>query len=201
VIKSLKLNIASCLHSLLKQSQRNKEQVDFAPPPLQFFRPSTGSAVKCLEKYLLIKKCEVENQIFECFSSHVNQLLKMPYAHLKNANFLCKEKLIRVNNWIHWYGEINLILFHYAVGHFLKNKLGYVGYVWHNETKIVLNSNMMIPDFSHNIRIRLARLKFFCSLLTLPSLCPVGCLSLTFLNWDRQQGRDRATSGRNNFFS
>ena len=28
-------------------------------------------------------------------------------------------------------------------------------------------------------------------------LCPVGCLSSAFLNWDRQQGRDRAMSGRN----
>ena len=29
------------------------------------------------------------------------------------------------------------------------------------------------------------------------SLCPVGCLSLEKLNWDSQQGRDLATSGRN----
>jgi hypothetical protein len=28
------------------------------------------------------------------------------------------------------------------------------------------------------------------------TLCPVGCLSLAFLNWDSQQGRDKATSGR-----
>ena len=28
-------------------------------------------------------------------------------------------------------------------------------------------------------------------------LCPVGCLSLAFLNWDSQQGRDLATSGCN----
>ena len=29
------------------------------------------------------------------------------------------------------------------------------------------------------------------------SLCPAGCLSLEKLNWDSQQGRDLATSGRN----
>ena len=29
------------------------------------------------------------------------------------------------------------------------------------------------------------------------SLCPVGCLSSAFLNWDSQQGRDLATSGGN----
>ena len=28
-------------------------------------------------------------------------------------------------------------------------------------------------------------------------LCPVGWLSLAFQNWDSQQGRDLATSGRN----
>ena len=27
--------------------------------------------------------------------------------------------------------------------------------------KVVLNSNLMIPDFPHNIRIRLAQLNFF----------------------------------------
>ena len=58
----------------------------------------------------------------------------------------------------------------------------------------------MIPDFPHNIWIRLAWLNFFCRFLTLLSCCPVGSLSLAFLNWDSQQGRDRATSGRNNFF-
>ena len=31
----------------------------------------------------------------------------------------------------------------------------------HNETEIVLNSNFMIPDFPHIIKIRLAPLKFF----------------------------------------
>ena len=55
----------------------------------------------------------------------------------------------------------------------------------------------MIPDFPHNIRIRLAQLKFFYCTLTLLSLCPVGCLSLRFLNWDSQQSRDLAMSGRN----
>ena len=55
----------------------------------------------------------------------------------------------------------------------------------------------MIPDFPHNIRIRLAQLKFFCYPLTLLSFCPVGCLSLEKLSWDSQQGRDRATSGSN----
>ena len=56
----------------------------------------------------------------------------------------------------------------------------------------------MIPDFPHNIRIRLAQLIIFsrCT-LTLLSLCPVGCLSLEKLNWDSQQGRDLATSGYN----
>ena len=43
---------------------------------------------------------------------------------------------------------------------------------------IVLNSNLMIPNFPHNIRIKLAQLNFFCCTLTLLSLCPVGCLSL-----------------------
>ena len=38
--------------------------------------------------------------------------------------------------------------------------------------------NLMIPDFPHNIKIRLAKLKlFFCFILTLLCLCPVGCLS------------------------
>ena len=54
----------------------------------------------------------------------------------------------------------------------------------------------MIPDFPHNIRIRLAQL-IFCCALTLLCLCPVGCLSFEKLNWDSQQGRDIATSGRN----
>ena len=40
----------------------------------------------------------------------------------------------------------------------------------------------MIPDFPHNIRISLAWLKFFCCVLTLLSLCPVGCLSFEKLN-------------------
>ena len=31
----------------------------------------------------------------------------------------------------------------------------------------------------------------------LQSLCPVGCLSVYFLNWNSQQGRDRAMSGCN----
>ena len=38
---------------------------------------------------------------------------------------------------------------------------------------------------------------FFCCILALLSLCPVGCLSWEKLNWDSQQGRDLATSGRN----
>ena len=61
-----------------------------------------------------------------------------------------------------------------------------------------LNSNFMIPDFPHNIRIRLAPIEIFvCCVLTLLSLCPVGCLSLAFLNWDSQQGRDVVMSGCN----
>ena len=55
----------------------------------------------------------------------------------------------------------------------------------------------MKPDFPHNIRIRLAQLKFFCCVLTLLYLCPVACLSFEKLNWDSQQGRDLATSGGN----
>ena len=47
----------------------------------------------------------------------------------------------------------------------------------------------MVPDFPHNIRIRMAQLIFFCCALTLLSLCPVGCLSSGKLNWDSQQGR------------
>ena len=39
---------------------------------------------------------------------------------------------------------------------------------------------------------------FFCCPLTLLSLYPVGCLSSAFLNWDSQQGRKLATSGRSN---
>ena len=60
-----------------------------------------------------------------------------------------------------------------------------------------MNSNLMIPDFSHNIRIRLAKLIFFWCVLTLLWLCPVGCLSLEKLNWDSQQGRDLTRSGHN----
>ena len=38
---------------------------------------------------------------------------------------------------------------------------------------------------------------FCCCALTLLIFCPVGCLSLAFLNWDSQQGRELPTSGRN----
>ena len=38
----------------------------------------------------------------------------------------------------------------------------------------------MIPDFPHNIRIRLAQWNFFCCVLTLLCLCSVGCLSLFY---------------------
>ena len=51
-------------------------------------------------------------------------------------------------------------------------------------------------DDTHNMKIRLAQLKFFLLRSEL-CLCPVGCLSLAFLNWDSQQGRDIATSGHN----
>jgi hypothetical protein len=37
---------------------------------------------------------------------------------------------------------------------------------------------LMIPDFPHSTKISLAPLIFFCCILTLQSLCPVGCLSL-----------------------
>ena len=36
----------------------------------------------------------------------------------------------------------------------------------------------MISDLPHIMKIRLAPLTFFCWVLTLQSLCPVGCLSL-----------------------
>ena len=36
-----------------------------------------------------------------------------------------------------------------------------------------------------------------CCVLTFLCLCPVGYLSLAFLNWNSQQGRGRATSGGN----
>ena len=55
----------------------------------------------------------------------------------------------------------------------------------------------MISDFPHNIRIRLARLTFFCCVLMLLCLCPVGCISLEKLNWVSEQGRDLARSGHN----
>ena len=41
---------------------------------------------------------------------------------------------------------------------------------------------------------------FWLSGFSIKILCPVGCLSLAFLNWDSQQGRDLATSGGNIFF-
>ena len=50
----------------------------------------------------------------------------------------------------------------------------------------MLNSNLMIPDFPHNIRIRLAQLKF---LFIASCLCPVGCLSLEKLNLNSKQLR------------
>ena len=42
-----------------------------------------------------------------------------------------------------------------------------------------MNSNLMIPDFPHNIRInKIGQMKiYFCCILTLLCLCPVGCLS------------------------
>ena len=39
------------------------------------------------------------------------------------------------------------------------------------------NSNLMIPDFPIDIRIRLAELNFFCCFLTLLIFCPVCLLS------------------------
>jgi hypothetical protein len=42
----------------------------------------------------------------------------------------------------------------------------------------------MIPDFPHNIRIRLAQLNFFWCPLMLLSLCPVGCLSVSSISWE-----------------
>ena len=59
--------------------------------------------------------------------------------------------------------------------------------------------NLMTPDFPHNYyQNKIGTIKIFaCCVLTLLSLCPGGCLSLEKLNWDSQQGRDLATSGRN----
>ena len=44
---------------------------------------------------------------------------------------------------------------------------------------------------------KIERLKFFLLCPDVAKSLPVGCLSLAFLNWDSQQGRDLATSGRN----
>jgi hypothetical protein len=46
-----------------------------------------------------------------------------------------------------------------------------------------LNSYLMIPDFPHDIKIRLAKLEKNCCVLTLLCLCPVGCLSLAKLRY------------------
>ena len=55
---------------------------------------------------------------------------------------------------------------------------GYVDQDEHYETKIVLNSNLMILDSPHSMKIRMVPLNIFCHVLTLQSLCPVGCLNL-----------------------
>ena len=47
---------------------------------------------------------------------------------------------------------------------------------------------------------KIGPIKKKCCILTLLCLCPVGCFSLVQLNWESQQGRDIATSGRNNLF-
>jgi hypothetical protein len=52
----------------------------------------------------------------------------------------------------------------------------------------------MMPDFPHNIRVRFVRLNFF---LLHPDVAPSLPCWLSQLNCDIQQGRDRATSGRN----
>ena len=37
---------------------------------------------------------------------------------------------------------------------------------------------------------KIGPIEFFCCILTLLSLCPFGCLSSAFLNWDSQHGKD-----------
>ena len=54
----------------------------------------------------------------------------------------------------------------------------HVALVWQTETNAGLNSNLMTPDFPHNIRIKLDQLDFLCCVLML-------------LNWDSQQGNVR----------
>ena len=73
-----------------------------------------------------------------------------------------------------------------------------------HESKVVLNSNLMIPDFPHNVRIRLPQLNFLgtsehnsCCVLMLLCLCPFGFLSFEKLNGNSQQGRVLATLGGN----
>ena len=58
-----------------------------------------------------------------------------------------------------------------------------VDWVWRYETKIILNSHLIIPDFPHDIKIRLAPLKsFFCCVLTLQNFCPVGKTYITYIH-------------------
>ena len=57
--------------------------------------------------------------------------------------------------------------------------------------------NLSCFEFKIPINIRIILEIFFHCTLTLLNLCLVGCLSLTFLNWDSQQGRDLAMSGHN----
>ena len=71
-----------------------------------------------------------------------------------------------------------------------------VGLTQWNLSTVVLNSNLMISDFPHNIRIRLALLIF---LLRPDVALSLPCWLLQ-LNWDSQQGRDRETSGHKIFF-
>ena len=52
-----------------------------------------------------------------------------------------------------------------------------------------MNSNLMISDFPHNIWIRLARFIYFCCVLTLLSLCPVGYLSFENLKLRQPTGQ------------
>ena len=53
----------------------------------------------------------------------------------------------------------------------------------------------MIPDFSHIYKNKIGQIDFFCCILTLLCLCPVGCFSSKNIHWDSQQDWDFATSG------
>ena len=61
------------------------------------------------------------------------------------------------------------------------------------QNKLCCILKAMSLHFPHNIRIRLAQLQLFLLLPDVAKSLPCSA----FLNWDSQQGRDRATSGPN----